>query len=164
MALWNRFFDLGDIRCKATLVAPVPWPNTVTLSGSPPKEAIFSWTHVSTWICREKYRIYSNKRPTSNKRPPHPRPPSRSNSNTTLYHPRKKLSYYYKWLSRRWSFLQSILQKPCFVTSFRFVSKLTYYYCWKWWKFKKRSASNKRPLARSKRFAHGLLLKVSSES
>ena len=64
-----------------------------------------------------------------------------------------------KRLPRRRRFLQSILQKPCFVTSLRFVTtiycfvaKYTYYTYWKWWKFSKRSASNKRPVPRSKKF------------
>ena len=66
----------------------------------------------------------------------------------------------------RRSFLQSILQKPCFVTSllfvftvyynrsskmnyfiyftsvYCFVAKYTYCTCWEWWKFNKRPASN----------------------
>ena len=54
MALWNRSFDLGEIKCKATLVAPVPSPNTVTFLGSPPKRAILSRTHLNAIICGEK--------------------------------------------------------------------------------------------------------------
>ena len=54
MALWNRSFDLGEIKCKATLVAPVPSPNTVTFLGSPPKRAILALTHLNASICEEK--------------------------------------------------------------------------------------------------------------
>ena len=50
-----------------------------------------------------------NKRPASNDRPPHPTP-IRDNEKP----------------SRRRSFLQSILQKPCFATSSLFVSTI---YC-----------------------------------
>ncbi|KAF7287553.1 hypothetical protein GWI33_005917 [Rhynchophorus ferrugineus] len=31
-----------DVKRKFTQAAPVPWPNNVTLVGSPPKNAIFS--------------------------------------------------------------------------------------------------------------------------
>ena len=87
----------------------------------------------------------------------HPTPPpfnSHSNSNKrpllSRYHPKKGISTNLR-LPRRRSFLQSVLQKPWFVTSsrfvitiYRFLAKYTNYTCWKWWKF------NKRPLSRSK--------------
>ena len=55
-----------------------------------------------------------NKRPASNKRPPHPLPPT-----ITPIRDNKRPS-------RGRSFLQSILQKPCFVTSSLFVGTI---YC-----------------------------------
>ena len=42
--------DLGDIRCKPTLLAPALCPNMVTESGSPPKARMFSCTN--TRLCR----------------------------------------------------------------------------------------------------------------
>ena len=80
---------------------------------------------------------------------PHPTPPpSHSHSNKrplpSRYHPKKGISTYLRLPPRR-SFLKSVLQKPCFVTSSRcvitiycFLAKYTYYTCWKWWKFNKR--------------------------
>ena len=87
------------------------------------------------------YRIYSNKRPTSNycpasnKRPPPLPPPSQSNSNKhpPPPHPLEwQWDWNWNWIStkkktsRGRSFLQSILQKPSFVTSSRFVISI---YC-----------------------------------
>ena len=80
-----------------------------------------------------------NKRPASNKRPPLPNPtPTQTEIGAqplTPTTPQKGISTNNR-LARRRSFLQSVLQKPCFVTSSRFVitiycflAKYTYYTC-----------------------------------
>ena len=45
IALLKYFWDLGEMICKDTLKPPADSPKTVIESESPPKYAIFSWTH-----------------------------------------------------------------------------------------------------------------------
>ena len=99
-----------------------------------------------------------NRHPASNKRHPHPTPPpSHSHSNLNKrplpcrYPPKEGISTNLR-LPRRQSFLQSVLQKYCFVASscfvitiYCFLAKYAYYTCWKWWKFNKCPALNKHP-------------------
>ena len=66
-------------------------------------------------------RIYSNKRPTSNKHPPPSHSHSNSNKRSPPPYPPKNWISTNKRPPRRRSFLQSILQEPCLVTSSSFV-------------------------------------------
>ena len=72
-----------------------------------------------------------NRRPASNKRPPPPHPTSLPNSNKhplpSRYHPQKGISTN-KRLPRRQSFLQTVCQKPCFVTSSHFGNHLLFFF------------------------------------
>ena len=93
-------------------------------------KCISGWTGVN-------YRIYSNKRPTSNKRPCQRQKTlisaqPRISAHPTPLPPTKTPIRDNKRPSRRRSFLQSILQKPCFATSslfggtiYCFVAKYT---------------------------------------
>ena len=42
-----RFFESGDAICALTAIDPADSPAMVTFFGSPPKAAIFFWTHCS---------------------------------------------------------------------------------------------------------------------
>ena len=45
--LWNRPSAAGVCISVQTFMPPPDWPNSVTLSGSPPKPAMLSWIHCS---------------------------------------------------------------------------------------------------------------------
>ncbi len=50
IALWKRFFEIGDIRWRATLSAPEPCPIKVIWLGSPPKNSMLDFTHCNAML------------------------------------------------------------------------------------------------------------------